>query len=176
MPNTLGYHLIKTTFGTWLPGDPRGHWSALFNHHERYVNRHQLNPGDQNTLDRARRLMTQPPVTLTPRMISAVAQTLGHLIKSSGGGLAIHAAAIEPAHVHLLIPYAGRDIHKTAQWIADRVTKRLHADGHEGKVWTRGKWAVYLFDQRHWDATRAYIRRHNTRRGLPPDPYPWIGA
>jgi hypothetical protein len=27
MPNTIGYHIVKTGYGLWLPGDERGSWS-----------------------------------------------------------------------------------------------------------------------------------------------------
>ena len=30
MPNTLGFHYVKSGYGLWLPGDDRGHWSEAW--------------------------------------------------------------------------------------------------------------------------------------------------
>ena len=85
------------------------------------------------------------------------------------------AAALEPTHMHLLIPYAGRDIDVTAKWLADQTTKAVHrATGHTGPVWCKGKWCSYVFDSAHWDSIREYIERHNERRGLARRPYPFL--
>jgi hypothetical protein len=102
---------------------------------------------------------------------------LGNCVVESRGGLAIRAASIEATHMHLLIPYTGRDIDNTAKWIADQTTKRIHkTTTHDGPVWCKGKWRSFVFDQAYWTSARGYIERHNTRRGLSAAPYAFIQA
>ena len=55
---TVAIHLISTTYGTWLPGDPNkpGHWSAMFDMYGRMTESGgKLNMPDETTFDRAQR-------------------------------------------------------------------------------------------------------------------------
>lgn len=175
MPRTLGYHVVKSGYGLWLPGDDRGHWSEAWDDDLGLIEPGTLHAGDPVRLRMARERLAHPPVTLTPPMIRVIADTLAGLVTRSRGGLAIAAAAIERTHTHLLIPYTGRDIDHTVKWIADQTTKAIHRHtDHAGPVWCKGRWRTFVFEASHWNNTTAYIRRHNTRRGLPPDPFPFI--
>ena len=175
MPNTLGYHLVKSGYGLWLPGDERGHWSDAWDDQIGYTQPHTLHDGDPVRQRMAEERMKHPPVTFTNQMIAVIADTVGELIKRSKGDLRASAAAIETTHMHLLLPYTGRDIENTAKWIADQTTKAVHRKTtHQGPVWCKGKWRTYIFDEEHWMATGEYIRRHNRRAGRPDNPYPWI--
>ena len=80
--------------------------------------------------------------------------------------------AIEPTHMHLLIPYSGRDIDVTMKWIAGQTIKSVHRATQQARpVWSKGKWRSFVFDVPYCANIGAYIRRHNERRGLPADPY-----
>jgi len=46
MSATLGYHLVKSGYGLWLPGDDRGHWSSAWDKQIGFIKPHQLNEGD----------------------------------------------------------------------------------------------------------------------------------
>jgi len=46
MGQTIGYHLVKSGFGLWLPGDERGHWSEAWDAQLGYIEPHTLHPGD----------------------------------------------------------------------------------------------------------------------------------
>jgi hypothetical protein len=57
-----GVHLIWTTYGTWLPGDERGHWSPLFTLYGRVrESGGKLNPPDSTTKARVVSTMSEPP-------------------------------------------------------------------------------------------------------------------
>jgi len=175
MPNTLGYHYVKSTYGQWLPGDDRGSWSEAWDEQIGFIEPHMLHPGDPIRRQMAEERMKHDPVRLSPDMIRVVAAAIGESIAAAAGGLAVTAAAIEPTHLHLLIPYSGRDIGNTAKWLADRMTKAVHrGTNHAGPVWCKGKWCSYVFDQSHWDSTMQYIERHNIRHGRPAQPYSFI--
>ncbi len=119
--------------------------------------------------------MKHAPVRLTKEMVHVVVAAIVECVRISAGGLAIAAAAIESTHAHLLIAYSGRDIDKTAKWLADRTTKAVHREtNHHGPVWCKGKWCSYVFDESHWQGAIDYIERHNTRQGREARPYPFL--
>jgi hypothetical protein len=136
MPETLGYHFVKTTYGTWLPGDVRGFWEG-----------HRFSDtGNSQREAQARRRMHEPPTILTSDMALAVVEAIGECVSRSGGGLKVMAAAIESTHMHLLIPYSPRDIEVTAKWLADQTTKAIHRKtSHAGPVWTKNNWIRHIF-------------------------------
>jgi REP element-mobilizing transposase RayT len=175
MGSTLGYHLVKSGFGLWLPGDDRGSWSEAWDARIGFLEPHTLHPGDPVRHRMAEERMMHDPVQLSPEMIEAVVGAIQQCAADSAGGFAVAAATIEPTHLHLLIPYTGRDIDKTARWLADRTTKAVHArTSHQGPVWCKGKWCSYVFDEAVWDTVVKYIERHNVRKGRPARPYPFL--
>jgi hypothetical protein len=110
-------------------------------------------------------------------MMDIVAQTLGECVAKSNGGLSIAALAIEPTHMHVLIPYSERDIDVTAKWLADQTTKAIHKQAtYAGPVWCKGKGCSFVFERSHWGNLGVYIRAHNERAGRPANPYPFITA
>ncbi len=46
MPRTIGYHLVKSGYGLWLPGDTRGHWSSAWDEQIGFFEPHHLHAGD----------------------------------------------------------------------------------------------------------------------------------
>ena len=175
MANTLGYHYVKSCYGLWLPGDDRGSWSEAWDEEIGFIEPHTLHPGDPVRHRMAEERMKHPKVRLSSEMIDAVVTAIAECIANSAGGLTIVAAAIESTHIHALIPYSGRDIGKTAKWLADQTTKAVHAKTtHSGPVWCKGKWCSYVFDQSHWNSAIQYIERHNIRHGRTARPYPFL--
>jgi hypothetical protein len=77
--------------------------------------------------------------------------------------------------MHLLMTYTERDIDRTAKWIAQLTTKSVHrSTDFTNPVWCEGRWLEFIYDYEHWKNLRLYIERHNTRRGLPAQPWNWI--
>ena len=173
---TCGIHLIWTTYGTWLPGDDRGHWSALFDLYGGILERGgKLNVPDSITRRRAVATMTEPPKRLDPKEIATVA---GELSRHVGGPRPpVWAAAIEPNHVHLLVGPVEEDLERFVGRLKGRTSSEVGAlPGNAGRerVWTSGYWKVFLFDDAGVRAVKDYIDAHNVRHGLPPEPYEWI--
>jgi len=70
-------------------------------------------------------------------MIEAVVTTVRQCTIASDWQLA--ALSVEPTHIHLLITYSGRDIDRTAKWLAQEMTKTVHRQtDHTGPVWCEG--------------------------------------
>ena len=173
MPNTIGYHLVKSGYGLWLPGETRGHWSAAWDEQIGYYELHPLHAGAPVRERMSRERMKHPPTRLDNAMIQAVADA----VRESAGksDWRVVAAAIEATHMHLLLTYTERDIDGTAKWLAQETTKRVHRDTRfAGPLWCEGKWREFIFDEPHWQNVRSYIERHNVRRGLPTRPWDWI--
>jgi REP element-mobilizing transposase RayT len=173
MRRTIGYHLVKSAYGLWLPGDTRGHWSSAWDEQIGYLEPHHLHTGDPVRERMARERMKHAPIRFTPAMIDAIACAVGHCANDSDWQIV--AAAIEATHMHLLLTYTEREIGGTAKWLAQETTKRVHRDTNfVGQVWCEGRWREFIYDEPHWENTREYIQRHNLRRGLPAQPWDWI--
>lgn len=175
MPRTLGYHVVKSGYGLWLPGDERGHWSAAWDDQIGFYEPHMLHAGDPVRERIAQERMKHPPVVFDRRMLDVIGEAIGGCVSRSAGDLRIVALGLNPTHVHLLIRYTSRDIDVTLKWIADQTTKAVHRKTeHQGPVWAKGAWRGYIFNRRHWENAISYIEAHNVRRGDAARPYAWI--
>jgi REP element-mobilizing transposase RayT len=173
MPRTLGYHIVVSGYGLWLPGDERGHWSEAWDAEVGFIEPHTLHAGDPVRKRMAEERQKHPPVRLDAVMQAVVIETIGRCRAESGWQLA--AASIEATHTHLLVTYTERDIDTTVKWLKDQTTKAIHrGTSHAGPVWCKGRWRAFVFDPEVWRNTRAYIQRHNERRGVGQRPYPFI--
>lgn len=106
----IAYHAIFTTYGTWLPNDPRGSYSKtvynaeLAQLREIHYGRQSPQP-DRNTIRRFRVAamprLSRPPHYLTnetrPRVADAFAKVVDRL------HLSVPACAIMKDHVHFLV-------------------------------------------------------------------------
>ncbi|MFB3139212.1 MAG: hypothetical protein ACE10B_08330 [Phycisphaerales bacterium] len=98
MRTTRGIHVIWTTYGTWLPSDPRkpGQWSPLFDFYGRMKQAsRRLNMPDAATYRHARMLIKESPKVLTDGEIETVAEVIGaHLAPGMPGAIY---CAVSPA-------------------------------------------------------------------------------
>jgi len=160
MPRTIGYHWVKSAYGLWLPGDERGHWSSVWDEQIGYIEPHMLHEGDPVRQRMATERMRHRPVRLDQHMIDAATRALRGGEARSDWQFA--ALTMQPTHMHALITYNTRDIDKTVKWLADQMTKTVHAcTPHIGPVWCKGRWLQFVFDSSHWDNLIAYIGRHD---------------
>ncbi len=190
MSRTCGIHVIWTTYGSWLPGDPRGHWSGLFDLYGRVDRhtRHQLNSCDKTTLRRAKSLLKEPSKTLSNDEIQMVAHVIADHIAPGfttnqitpgmpGAIWGVYALAIEPIHVHLLLS----PMNETLSVLVGKIKSQsasalLKLPSNQGRtqIWTAKYWKVFLFDGESVHIVRKYIESHNIRNGLPVRPWSWI--
>lgn len=173
MRRTIGYHVVISGYGLWLPGDERGHWSENWDDEFGYVEPHRLHAGDPARRRMAEERQKHPAVRLDAAMERAVTDAIGRCRAESDWWIA--AASIEATHTHLLMTYTERDVDNTVKWIKDQTTKAIHREtSHAGPVWCKGSWRAFVFDTAVWRNTRLYIERHNVRRGAGPRPYSFI--
>jgi REP element-mobilizing transposase RayT len=179
---THGIHLIWTTYGTWLPGDDRGHWSPLFDLYGSIREQGgQLNSPDEITRTRSGATLTEAAKRLTEEEIAVVASELGQHLAVSGVADSqlppAWAATIEANHVHLLVGPVNEDLARFVGRLKGRtssVVGALPVNSERERVWTSGYWKVFLFDAVGVVAVKRYIDLHNVRRGLPAEPFPCI--
>ena len=175
MMRTLGYHIVVSGHGLWLPGDARGHWSEAWDEELGYVEPHTLHVGDPVRKRMAEERQKHPAVRLDAAMQGIVVATIGRCRAESDWQIA--AASIEATHTHLLVTYTEGDIDNTIKWLKDQMTKAIHRQTpHAGPVWCKGRWRSFLFDPDVWRNTREYIERHNERRGVGRRPYAFLDA
>jgi hypothetical protein len=173
MPRTMGYHWCKSTYGLWLPGDDRGHWSEAWDDQIGFIEPHTLHEGDPTRKRMAAERMKHPPVRLDESMRLAVERAITECAADSPWKIV--AGYIGEAHTHLVITYSGLDIHRTVKWLAQCTTKAVHCETtHQGPLWCEGCWLTYLFDDPYWFNTIRYVRRHSERHGNGRAPYPFL--
>ncbi len=166
----LGYHLVKSTYGMWLPGDDRGSWSSRWDQEIGYTEPHMLHPGDPVRLRMAQERMLHRPVVLDHLMSAAIERAIGQCAAASRWK--VSAGTIEPTHIHLLLTPGTDDIDKTCKWLAQQMTKAVHEETeHRGPVWAEGKWCTRIWVESAWHNVRKYIERHNVRKGLGVRPF-----
>jgi REP element-mobilizing transposase RayT len=173
MGRTIGYHIVVSGYGLWLPGDDRGHWSDTWDDQIGFHEPHMLHHGDPIRRRMAQERMKHPPVRLSREMQDCVANTIEACRAASDWHVA--AASIEATHTHLLLTYTERDIDITVKWLKDQITKAIHRETpHAGPVWCKGSWRSFIYDDSMWNNTQCYIERHNERRGVGPRPYTFL--
>jgi REP element-mobilizing transposase RayT len=175
MEQTIGYHIVISGYGLWLPGDERGSWSTAWDEQIGLIEPHTLHPGDPVRLRMSEERMKRAPVRLSSAMIDSVIEVLADCTAESDWSIA--AASVETTHSHLLLTYTERNVDKTVKWIKDRTVKAIHRrTPHDGPVWCKGKWRSFIFDLDVWQHALEYIEQHNICRGAGPRPYAFIAA
>src|SRR6185437_15990785 len=107
----VGYHVIFSTYGFWLPNDPRGSWSDFVGSWELFRYGPATKTTETRSLahrehDQARRKAAKselkyPPVRFTGLQARAVARGFARYVERTG--LPVWACAILRDHVHLVI-------------------------------------------------------------------------
>ncbi len=182
----LGYHLILTTYGFWLPNDPRGSWSRFVGNEHLFrvagcatkVNERQSVAGrdhDWALRLEAKRHLLRPSVRFDGRQALAVARGFAELIQKDD--LVVWACAILPDHVHLVVERHRQTIEVTARRLKAYATKRLtvenrhpfapyrNAKGRVPTPWTRREWKVFLDTPEDIKRAIHYVEQNPVKEG-----------
>lgn len=184
----IGYHLILTTYGFWLPNDPRGSWSSFVGSDELFRVAGRATKTDEprsvagRSHDRALRIqakrhLARPPVRLDGPQALTIARGFASFLRWDGA--AAWACAVLPDHAHLVLARAERPIEETARRLKAAATKRLAAEGMHplagfatasGKLpkpWTRGEWKVFLDSPDDVRRAVRYVEDNPVKAGMP---------
>ena len=178
----VGYHVIFSTYGFWLPNDPRGSWSDFVGSWDLFRYGPATKTTERRSLaydehDRAKRLDAKQslmylPVNFTGIQARAVARGFAKYVEQAG--LTVWACAILPDHVHLVTGMPGMKVEQLVIQLKGEATQELERAGiHpmapykvEGKrvpkCWARGQWKVFLDPE---DVLRAirYVQNNRER-------------
>jgi len=184
------YHVIFSTYGFWLPNDPRGSWSDYVRSWEvfRYgpatktVSRrsHGRDEHDHRKRLAAKQSLRHPPVIFSGRQALSVAEGFRNAITRSG--YRFGACAILPDHVHAVIARCDHDIRKVVGQLKGEATKQLKRDalhpfGHLAdppSPWVRRGWNVFLDSDEAIRRAIRYVEQNPVKEGKPPQKWSFV--
>jgi len=152
-----------TCYGTWLPGDPRGHVSNTLLPERGFDRKQKIpgtpyNAGDEYTRDRARALQKGDTVYLSQALAFVAAQALVDAARERGWRIV--QGAIMANHVHVVVqdcPDDGPAVRRILKGTSQNVMSR-HV-GKSQRWWTAGGSNRYKHDDRAIHAAIDYVAR-----------------
>ena len=179
-----GYHLIWTTYGYWLPNDPRGSMSweirnaAITDLGELHYGRKRIQPAGRvirEFRESAQAVLQHAILTFSTVEVEAIARSFDGVIRQQN--YTCYAAAIMPDHVHLLIR-KHRDIAETMiehfQEESRKAVLELRQREIDHPVWGGPGWKVFLETREDMVRTVDYIEKNPRKACLPSQNWPFV--
>ncbi len=174
----IAYHAIFTTYGTWLPNDPRGSYSKeIYNGQLRILGR--IKYGRQNLVPAKEQLMkfwttaapclSRPPVFFDDRYRPIIAGAFSKVVQRLG--IKVPACAIMNDHVHILVLRCQYRIEYLVNQFKGAATRALKL---KCTPWTRGCWKVFITDTEALLAAVKYIQANPVSASLPPQSWDFV--
>ena len=183
----IGFHVILTAYGFWLPNDPRGSWSDFvgawelvrFGRATTTDERRSLarNPHDLRTRLAAKNALKYPAVQFTGAQARAIGRGFAGLANRSD--LKVWACSILPEHTHLVVGQHRYPIEQIANLLKGAATRQLTSEGLHpfgalrekcGRLphaWARGLWKVFLGTPADVRRAVRYVEGNPAKEGLP---------
>ena len=190
----LAAHIIISTYGFWLPNDPRGSWSDFVAAWEllRFGKATKVSTRtsvahvahDAELRRAAKEALKYSPVHFSGPQARAVARGFRRAIREAA--YPVHACAILADHVHLVIGAHARPYEQIIAHLKARATQQLRAeaiyplarlqqtDGAIPSPWAEGLWKVYCFDPAHIASAIRYVERNPSREGNRPQRWSFV--
>lgn len=188
------YFVSWGCYGFWPPNDPRGSWSQTVRapHLRQFgaaatVNTSQSlahNTHDRSLRWRIKEALKYPAVTFTPAQVQIVGQGFSEAVQRTG--CIIHACAIMPDHVHIVVARHRYSIEQLVIQLKGGASdclrrNQLHplenhisSDGTLPKMWEKGSWNVFLNGSTQIMEKIDYTNRNPPRAGLPRQDWDFI--
>jgi REP element-mobilizing transposase RayT len=183
----IGYHVIFTAYGFWLPNDPRGSWSDLVGSWELLRFGRATKTGERRSVanrphDNAARLAAKaalkyPPVLFTGRQAQAIGLAFGAFVRRNR--IVVRACTILPDHVHMVIDRHAYRVEQMVNLLKGESTRRLVRDGlhplaahakptsRPPKCWAQGQWKVFLNTEEDVGRAIRYVKGNPAKEGKP---------
>lgn len=156
------YHVSGNTYGTWLPGDPRG-WREK--KHRRHVEGDYKNPPPAGTGDelhrRSRGFLTHPPVRLAPKQREIVGQAMVEMLVQLE--IELLRLSVSAVHFHLLGRFPDKKVRPRVGRAKKHACFVLRDAGHVGRLWTRKCHPLPIRGRAHQVNVFGYIGSHKER-------------
>lgn len=132
------YHCMGHTYGTWLPGDPRGFRTR---HHREHIEGDYKHPPPQGLYDarheHAKNLMKRDPVFLTVEQRLLIVQLMVESLQRRNFQVVV--ACVTDVHLHILTRFPD---HNPRHWIGVAKKESSHFAKQENLAPPGGLWAV----------------------------------
>ncbi len=190
----LGYHVVMTAYGFWLPNDPRGSWSEIVRSWEllRFGKASKVDtrrsvasvPHHQNARRAAKRALKYPPVHFSGVQAQAIGRGFAEFIARSG--ITVWACVILPEHAHLVIARHDYPVERAVNLLKGQPTRQLIQEdvhplaahptstGHLSKMWGRGHWKVYLDSDSDIRRAIRYVQDNPAKEGKRPQRWSFV--
>lgn len=174
----IAYHAIFTTYGTWLPNDPRGSYSKTLYNIEleelRAIHYGRQSPQpDRKTMQRFRVAamprLARRPYYLTNETRLIVADAFASVAVRLC--LSVPACAIMNDHVHFLVWRSKHTIEYVVNQLKGGATLAL---GLDRTAWTRGCWKVFINDEAALRAAAKYVEANPECARLRPQEWGFV--
>lgn len=151
-------HVTWSTYGVWLPGDPRGFRSRGGKIQSTGDYRVKgLSNEHAGLLRFSRDAQSRPPVELNQMRRTEVLNLL--LAEVNALDLAAQTVSVSRAHVHALIKLNAREERLTIGKLKRRVSLKCRS-WSPGGLWGEACWVDVIQDKAHFDAVAGYILNH----------------
>lgn len=190
----LGYHVVITAYGFWLPNDPRGSWSDFVGSWELF----HFGPATkidtrQSVADvshdyQARKLAKQelkyPLVCFDGYQARAIGDGFAQAVEESQ--YQIYACAILPEHSHLVVGRHDRKIEKIVAHLKSKATFSLQKENRHplfnfqdrhGRVpspWAEKGWNVYLNTEKDIERAIRYVEANPGKENKPKQSWSFV--
>lgn len=129
------YHVGTNTYGTWLPGDPRG-WREK--HHKKHVEGDYRNPPPEGTGDglhkRTRDRLKRTPVRLRHPQREIVGRAMVEMLLDQQ--VELLALSMDAVHCHLLGRFRDGSVRPRVGRAKKHACFCLRDHGHKGRLWS----------------------------------------
>jgi REP element-mobilizing transposase RayT len=192
----LASHVIFSTYGFWLPNDPRGSWSEFVGAWELFRFGRATKVDTRRSVaaaphDLARRMAAKaalkyPPVCFSGVQARAVGR--GFAAFAARTDLTVWACSILPEHVHMVVARHRYPAEQVVTLLKGAATRQLlHEDLHPLAAfgaagsrppppWARGEWKVFLSDAEAIERAVRYVERNPLKEDKPVQQWSFVTA
>ncbi len=174
----IAYHVIFTTYGTWLPNDPRGSYSKgvyseqLKRFGEIKYGRQYPQPGKQSLKKfwKASKNQTMnPPFFINDNTRLLIADAFSQVIERLN--VKVVACAIMNDHVHIVILRTRYKIQYIVNQLKGAATRKIDM---KRTLWTRSFWKVFIDSRDDLKMTIEYVNANPVNSGFNPQSWDFV--
>ena len=153
------YHVTGSTYGAWLPGDPRGWRHRKHRRHVEGDYKHPPPPGEgEALLHDAEDRLKRPPVHLTVEQRRIAGQAVVEMVVDQG--IELLALSLDAVHLHLLARFPDGVVRPAVGRAKKHAYHELRETGHAGKVWAKRCGVKPIAGRAHQVRAYHYILEH----------------
>ena len=153
------YHIILTTYGAWLPGDPRGFRTR---HHRQHVEGDYKNPPPPGRYEKLKKHSTEslkhPPVILSPELRPVVGKALRDRLHEFK--VLVACLSVGGQHIHLLAKMPIEQSRTLIGSVKQHTWFVLREKGWTNKLWGKKAKSIPIRDRAHQINVYNYIIEH----------------